>query len=258
MKQIKEVSEKVYVNEDLRKSVVPLFIGNPGLGKSHIIYDFAKEKGVNLIELITSQMSPFEISGICIPDKDTKQMMYYNLDRLDNLKDGDILFFDELLNGNPVVLNACLTMLEQRKLISGKDLPNILIIAAANPQGMTPLTPQIKERFIWYDVKFDKDMWGEYIVNKYQISNIMVNKLVSLINKEEFKANNFYTPRSIDKAINMIIKDVPTPYSDVITPILSELIENKSGERIEREGWKTMEVGEIATWLSLKQNKKEI
>ena len=70
-------------------------------------------------------------------------------------------FFDELLNGNPVVLNACLTILEQRKFISGKPLPNIMIVAAANPQGMTPLTPQVKERFVWYNVSFDSKMWIE-------------------------------------------------------------------------------------------------
>lgn len=66
MKQTREIIEKVYDNEDLRKTVVPLFIGNPGLGKTAIIEQFAKERGITLIELITSQMSPFEISGIAM------------------------------------------------------------------------------------------------------------------------------------------------------------------------------------------------
>ena len=66
MKNIKEVLEKVYSTDSLRKSIVPLFIGNPGLGKTVMIEQFAKEKGVKLVELITSQMSPFEISGIAM------------------------------------------------------------------------------------------------------------------------------------------------------------------------------------------------
>lgn len=69
MKKVKEILEKVYSNESLRKSVVPLFLGNPGLGKTVFIDEFAKEKGVQLVELITSQMSPFEISGIAIKNK---------------------------------------------------------------------------------------------------------------------------------------------------------------------------------------------
>lgn len=66
MNQIKEILEKVYTNDSLRKTIVPLFLGNPGLGKTVVIQEFAKEKGVKLVELITSQMSPFEISGIAM------------------------------------------------------------------------------------------------------------------------------------------------------------------------------------------------
>jgi len=66
MKNITSVLQRVYENEELRKTIVPLFIGNPGLGKTKLIEQFAKEKGVKLVEFITSQMSPFEISGIAM------------------------------------------------------------------------------------------------------------------------------------------------------------------------------------------------
>lgn len=66
MRVIKQVLHGIYENSELRKSIVPLFIGNPGLGKTVMIDEFAKEKGVTLVELITSQMSPFEISGIAM------------------------------------------------------------------------------------------------------------------------------------------------------------------------------------------------
>lgn len=252
MKHIKEILEKTYNNLELRKSIVPLFIGNPGLGKTAIIEQFAKEKGVELVEMITSQMSPFEVSGICIPDKDTKQMMYYNLDRLEKLKDGDILFFDELLNGNPVVLNACLTILEQRRFISGKPLPDLLIVAAANPQGMSPLTPQIKRRFVWYDVKFDAKMWKTYMYNKYRMPEEISNKLCNLITVEDFTGNNFDTPADLDKATAMIIKDVHTPYVNKIKPILDTLIENKLG-RIDLGNGVILEPNQMISWLKLKQ-----
>ena len=258
MKDIKEILEKVYKNKDLRKSVVPLFIGNPGMGKTVLIEEFAKDKGVELVELITSQMSPFEISGIAMPDKDTKKMTYFNFDKLENLKDGDILFFDELLNGNPVVLNACLTMLEQRRFISGKPLPDIMIIAAANPQGMTPLTPQIKERFVWYDVKYDRKMWIDYMIEKYAITKTIGTKLSNLIENETFSSNNFNTPRSIDKAVNMIINDVPTPYKSELLMILSETIENKLTEPIKLSKDRSLEVGEMITWLDLIKLKQNI
>jgi hypothetical protein len=251
MKNIKEILEKTYSVPSLRESIVPLFIGNPGLGKTVLIQEFADEKGVNLVELITSQMSPFEISGIAMPDKDTKKMSYYNFDKLENLRDGDILFFDELLNGNPVVLNACLTILEQRKFISGRKLPKVLICAAANPQGMAPLTPQIKERFIWYPTQYDKDMWKAYMFKKYSMTYTAIDKLSKLIVEETFAANNFYTPRSIDKAVNMLIHEVPTPYTDVILPILKEMIKNPFDEKVTLPNNEELLPDQLISWIEL-------
>lgn len=251
MKTITEVLTKVYNNPELRKTIVPLFIGNPGLGKTVLIDNFAKSKKVKLVELITSQMSPFEISGIAMPDKELKKMIYYNFDKLEELQDGDILFFDELLNGNPIVLNACLTILEQRKFISGKSLPDIMIVAAANPQGMTPLTPQIKERFVWYDVTFDRDMWMKYMCDKYFMPKLVSGKLCNLISSETFTGNNFNTPRSIDKAVNMMINNVPTPYGATLLDILNTPIQNPFTEEVELEEGKILNPGEMIFWLDL-------
>ena len=258
MNRVYEVLEGVYNNDSLRRTVVPLFIGNSGLGKTVIIQEFAENKKVKLVELITSQMSPFEISGIAMPNKTTKKMTYYNFDKLENLQDGDILFFDELLNGNPVVLNACLTILEQRRFISGKPLPNIMIVAAANPQGMSPLTPQIKERFVWYSVSFDAGMWQNYMFKKYLLIKPISAKLVKLIQSEDFVNNNFYTPRSLDKAVNMIINGVPTPYNAVIKPILETLIENKTDKKIDLGDGKELEPNEQISWLDLIRQRMKI
>jgi len=258
MNKIKDVLEKVYSNESLRKTVVPLFIGDPGLGKTVIIQEFAKKKDVKLVELITSQMSPFEISGIAMPDKETQKMTYFNFDKLENLEDGDILFFDELLNGNPVVLNACLTILEQRKFISGKNLPNIMIIAAANPQGMSPLTPQIKERFIWYTVKFNREMWIDYMIDKYGLTKRICGKMATIIEKEEFETNNFFTPRSLDKAVNMLINEVDTPYEGIVKPILMQMIKNPFKETVDLTDGRELAPGEMISWLELIKLKMKI
>lgn len=256
MNEITEILEKVYEDHELRKTIVPLFISNPGLGKSSLVNKFAKDKGVKMVELITSQMSPFEISGISIPDKESKRMTYYNFDNLMSLKDGDILFFDELLNGNPNVLNACLTILEQRKMISGDPLPNILICAAANPQGMVPLTPQIKERFVWYKLTFNKPSWIKFMVDKYDITQSIGNKLANLIINEDFTGDNFMTPRSLDKAVNMILKDTPTPYNKNILPILEELIENTSSNTI-KIGDEEFLPGETKKWINIIKLKRQ-
>ena len=180
-------------------------------------------------------------------------MSYFDFDRFASLKDGDIIFFDELLNANPMVLNACLTLLENRKMISGRPLPNIMIVAAANQQGSTILTPQIKERFIFYDVKFNAPLWGKYMYEKYNIVDDVLENLVTLINNEKFESSrhNYFTPRSIDKALSMILREVKTPYEKDLLPILEKPITNATEFDIILEGESKWLKGEMIPWLKL-------
>ena len=254
MKKIKEILEKIYVDNELRKNVIPLFIGNPGLGKSIIIHEFAKEKGVGVVEMIGSTLMPHEISGIAIPVQETGLMTYFDFDRLLQMKDGDILFLDELLNTNPMVLNAFLTLLTTRRMISGKKLPDVMIVAAANKQGASMLTPQIKERFIFYDVKFNPSMWADYMFEKYQMVDEVMTDLITLVQNETFLASdtNYFSPRSVDKAVDMIIKGVYTPYETQLLPILNKVIENTTGEVIKSANGVELLPNEKISWLKLK------
>jgi hypothetical protein len=227
MRELIEIITKIYEDEDLRNTCIPLFLSNPGMGKTSVIKQFAKDKGVNCLDIIASQLMPHEISGMAMPEHDSKKMVYFDYQMFYDLKDGDIVFFDELLNANPMVLNACLTILENRTLISGRKLPKVMIIAAANPQGAQIVTPQIKERFIWYNLAFDKESWKKYM-SKYLISNEIYDQLCTLVQSESFSnsGRNYYTPRSIEKAIKMMLADVKTPYEIKLKPILETKILN--------------------------------
>lgn len=253
MKQMKQILEGVYSDLELRQIIVPLFMSNPGIGKTKIIEAFAKEKGVKLVEIITSQISPWEVSGMAMPDKTSKTMMFYDFDKIESLKDNDILFFDELLQGAPQVLSACLTLIESRRTISGKQLPNIMIVAASNPQNQVPLPPAIKERFLYYDIKFDKSSWKEYM-SKYFITDEIFEQLCVLVQSELFNSSekNFFTPRSIEKAMKMILRDVPTPYAIKLKPILETKIFNTTENDIPLGDiiWKK---GESIGWLTLQK-----
>lgn len=254
MKIIREVLEGLHANPNIRKKCVPLFIGNPGIGKTKVVQAFAEEKNLKLVEIIGSTKMPNEISGIALPNRNTKLMEYFDFDQLLDLKDGDIIFFDELLNSNPMVLNAMLTILENRTMISGKKLPNVIFIAAANRQGATLTTPQIKERFIYYDISFNKSMWANYMYEKYQIIDPILDELIELIKGEKFLNgnDNYLTPRSIDKAITMMIAEIPTPYSAKLRHILSKLIENTTDQDIKINDY-IWRKNEKLEWLKLKQ-----
>jgi hypothetical protein len=229
-----DVLTNTYNNSILRQNIVPLFMSPPGMGKTTVIKDFAKSLGARLHKITLSQRMPNEVVGGLMPDEATKTWEVYVSHELKSLKDGDILFFDEVFNGTlKQTLDALLNLLEDRMLPDGLRLADVMIVAASNPQGLINLTPQIKERFIRYDLKFDALEYQSFLKEKYGMPNIISQHLCTLINKEKFeldgdKSWNYNTPRSIDKAIMQIGCNTSSPYSDLLIPFLSEKIVSPS------------------------------
>lgn len=253
MNEMKQILEGIYSDLDLRQTITPLFISNPGIGKTKVIEQFAEEKGVKLIEIIASQILPYEVSGMAVPSHQNERMTYYDFDKINDLNDNDIIFFDELLAGQPSVLSACLTLVESRRTISGKPLPKVMIVAAANPQNQVPLPPAIKERFVYYDIKYDKQSWKEYM-SKYLITDEIFSQLDVLVRNEQFASSekNYMSPRSIEKGIKMILAGIPTPYEAKLKPILETKIANTTGEDI-IIGDFTFEKDSKQSWLKIQK-----
>lgn len=260
MKNMLDVLENVHKNKELRRQIIPCFMGDPGLGKTQIITDFVKNKlGVDLVPFIASQRLPNEISGISMPVVEEEIMKFFDYDTFLKMKDGDVLFLDELPNAQPMVLNAMLTLLEERQTISGRSLADIMIVAAGNYQGATVMTPQQKQRFIWYDVEFNKKMWALYLYEKFGLIDTIIEQLCSLIESEAFATSNYnyFTPRSIVKNIELILHKIPTPYSFVLLPILENTVNNNSENDIKINNyiWKK---NEKISWLNLKRHELKI
>ena len=97
-KQMLDVLNKTYDNKVLRRKTVPLFMSNPGIGKTTIIKNFVEEKGVNMVKITLSQRMPNEVVGMVMPDVKSKSLLVFDSHELMSLKDGDILFFDETFN----------------------------------------------------------------------------------------------------------------------------------------------------------------
>lgn len=243
-KTMLDVLEKTYENPVLRKSTVPLFMSNPGIGKTTIIREFAESKGVKMLKMTLSQRMPNEVVGMVMPDVKSGTLKVFDSYELSSLNDGDILFIDEVFNGTlKQTLDAFLNLLEDRTLPSGKRMADVMIVGASNPQGLINLTPQIKERFIRYDPKFSKEEYQEYLGTKYGMPESISSNLCMLIQKEKFEDNwNFHTPRSIEKAINQIGCELESALDDVLLPYLKQTVKleknykdlnYKKGEEIE-------------------------
>lgn len=189
-----------------RDEMALALMSDPGLSKTSQCKQWCKEHGRQYFEFITSQRMPSEISGMAMPDADTKRMKIYDFDYLLDMKDGDVLAFDEFTNGNIMTLNACLTLIQERNMMSGRKLPSILIVAMGNPQGKCDMLPQTKQRFLWLDVKFDEDTWCDWI--KKELNVVPTQSLITLI-KKTYRSGfgvqdyNYMTARTVTNLLKL-------------------------------------------------------
>lgn len=204
MKHIKEMLDLV---DKMRDYVALGLMSDPGLSKTSQINQWAEAHGRRVFELVISQRMPSEISGMPMPVNDTKKMEIYDFDTLLAMKDGDILFLDEFTNGNVQTLNACLTLIQDRKMLSGKKLPSIIVVAAGNPQGRCDLLPQVKQRFLWVNVQFDAEMWCDYIkeTHGWEPDEVIVDTIVEQYRKgfhhDQF---NYMTARTMENLLRIM------------------------------------------------------
>ena len=153
-----------------RDEIVLCLLGAPGIGKTEAVERFARERGVNVTHLILSQVMPNEISGITMPVPESHSMSVFDNDRLASMKDGDILFLDEVLKAQQPVLSACLTLIQERRMMSGRKLADVMIIAAANPLPSAATLPlEIRQRFMFVKVEFIKEEWLDYMKREHSV-----------------------------------------------------------------------------------------
>jgi len=190
---VRPILETMY---DHRREMVPCFIGAPGIGKTQGLYEFAKDKGVNVVTFILSNTVPSEVSGIRMPDKESKKMEVFDDSRMASLKDGDILFFDEILEAPPMLWSACLTLIQDRIMASGRKLPDVFIVAASNQVASPGIIPaSTRDRFQFIELEFDASHWRCWFKDKYGVDPAEL----SLIVQEDSDQYNILTPRRITK-----------------------------------------------------------
>lgn len=186
-----------------RDEIVICLQGPVGIGKTAAVRQHAKNVGAkNVVTIIASQILPSEVSGITMPDAETRSMEIYDHYKLSHLEDGDVLFFDELLEADQSVLSACLTLIESRMLMSGKLLPDIQIIAATNPTiSAITLKENIRQRFMFAEFSIDKVQVHQYIKEQYDLdlNDTILSKLEGTSNKY-----NILSPRSLSKLCKWI------------------------------------------------------
>lgn len=108
------------------------FIGPPGVGKSAIVEQIAKEMGLPLEALLLSQCDPTDVGGFPVVIEGKLNRMPLGAIKAACDKPV-ILFLDELSCSAPAVQGASLQLIYARRAGDAKLHPGTRIIAASNP-----------------------------------------------------------------------------------------------------------------------------
>lgn len=113
------------------RSPIPHLFGPAGCGKSSSVEMAANILNVNLHIINVSRISPLELEGVQMPDKNHKELNLLTATYWSKLKEGDIVLLDEFLRGFPEVYNGLLDIMTSRQ-VGGFQLPKVFFIAASN------------------------------------------------------------------------------------------------------------------------------
>lgn len=182
----------------------PLFLwGAPGVGKSDLIAQVAKDKGIELRDVRLSLMDPTDIKGFPVPDTKKGLMRWLPADFLPTSGEG-ILFLDELTQAPAAVQGAALQLTLNRSIGEYHLPPGWAVVAAGNRttdrSGTHAMLAALSNRFVHLDYHVDTEDWIDWAIAngisdatrgyiRYRPANLCVEKI-------EAGMRSFHTPRS--------------------------------------------------------------
>ena len=119
--QVKINQAAQMITKFIRAKIVVMLSGSPGIGKSHIVHQIAKEHGLKIIDLRLAQCDPCDLMGFPMIDGEKaryKPMDTFPIEGDDIPKgyNGWLLFMDELNSAAPAVQSASYKIILDRMI----------------------------------------------------------------------------------------------------------------------------------------------
>ncbi len=203
--QVKRMLQVLVNDLSIAESQGIFLWGPPGIGKSSLVKQFAKEHGMKLIDLRLPLMDPVDLRGLPMVDKDSRKAVWLPPDFLpDPDEDPGILFLDEI-NAAPPSVQASAYQLVLDRRIGNYRLPEGWIVIAAGNRTTDRsvayrLPTALSNRFTHFEIQVDVEEWikwaWEQNIDPYIISFIRFTPDLLMKFNPQSNQNAFPTPRS--------------------------------------------------------------
>ena len=163
-KLLKMQLKALTANPQLAKTLPPLMVwGAPGLGKSSILQDVARELGIGFIDVRLAQREPVDIRGLPVPGPDgVKWLVASEWPRDPNSR--GIILFDEITAADRSLQVAAYEFILDRRLGELYKVPDGWYICAAGNRTedravSTTMSSALANRFLHVEMQEDVESW---------------------------------------------------------------------------------------------------
>lgn len=227
---------KKVVAASLKAGITPILKSQPGVGKSALINQIAKERNLEVIDVRLSQCDSSDLLGI--PNFNGKKASYHPMDifplegdPIPEGKKGWVLFLDELGNAETDVMKAAYKVVYDRMIGNQKIHDKCYIVCATNREAdgcfVNPMPAALKSRLLHINVRLDVQEWL-----RYAAENALDGRILSFIAWDNgMLATNFIDsgeesygcPRSWE-AVSKYIKDIEDLNDPLVTAAIAGLV----------------------------------
>lgn len=106
--------------------------GRPGVGKTQVVADLARDIGAKLFDIRLTTIEPQDLRGLPYYDHDAQKTVWYRPEDLPDDPEPAVLFLDELTSASPHLQPTVYGLLQERRVGRHKLPPSVFIVAAGN------------------------------------------------------------------------------------------------------------------------------
>lgn len=183
--------------EDFQAGLVPMIHGSPGIGKSDIMRQIARDNKLKLLDMRLSQMDPTDLNGFPSLNKERTRSHYappeyipLEGDPIPKGFNGWLLFLDEVNTAPPATQAAAYKLVLDRKIQDISLHSNLAMAAAGNLSTdkaiVNTMSTALQSRMQHYQLRVDLKSW---IV--WANANNIDHRIVSYISYKPEVLHNF-------------------------------------------------------------------
>jgi len=170
--QVKISLAKTMVASYIRAKLTPMLWGSPGIGKSAIVHQIAKEYGLKVIDLRLAQCDPTDLMGFPQIDAARQKAGYVPMDTfpiegepLPGGYNGWLLFLDEANSAPKAVQAAAYKIILDRMVGQTRLHKNCAVVAAGNQESdnaiVEPMSTALQSRLVHIELVIDATEWTD-------------------------------------------------------------------------------------------------